>query len=102
MLIYIVRYSDIYNVIFEVVGYLNTAGLFTFSDLISDHFDLLQDSTELSVQSRELRFGRFFRQFSIRNFPAGSIKNIVSLLCLGTALHSAMKLSLSSSSKIQY
>ena len=57
-----------------VGGYLNTARLLTFSDLISDHFDLLQDSTELSVQSRELRFRRFLRQFSIRNFPAGSVK----------------------------
>ena len=56
------------------LGYLDTARLFTFSDLISDHFDLLQDSTELPVQARELRFGRLFRQFSIRNFPAGSKK----------------------------
>ena len=69
------------------MGYLNATGLFTLSDLISDHFDLLQDSTELSVQSRELRFRRFFRQFSIRNFAAGSVKEIVYVLCLETALH---------------
>ena len=81
--------------------YLNTARLLTFSDLISDYFDLLQDSTELSVQSRELRFRRFFRQFSIRNFAAGSVKEIVYVLCIETAIYSALKLSFSSS-KTQY